>query len=326
MSQFERIACIDRLLREQGSVRTTEVAKRFEVSGRQVKRDIEYLRDRLDAPIAYSRARRAYRYERPFDELRFADEKLLLFYVLARSLAANEHYVPIMSAELLANLESHLARDYRPVSERISYELSLAEHLSMEDFTTVCQAMLLGRRLDLVYVDAKARRSERSVEPARLVNYAGRWYLVAWDLLREALRTFHLSRVERLSISKERVATPPPPGRDAASIDAFLASGFGIFKGAATTEAAIRIRGNAAALVARQSWHPKQRVERGFGSDGEPYTDITVPVADWTELLGRVLSFGSAGEALSPPDFRGAWKEEIRKMGERAGILTIERA
>ena len=198
MSQFERIACIDRLLREQGSVRTAEVAERFEVSGRQVKRDIEYLRDRLDAPIAYSRARRAYRYERPFDELRFADEKLLLFYVLARSLAANEHYVPIVSAELLANLESHLARDYRPVSERISYELSLAEHLSMEDFTTVCQAMLLGRRLDLVYVDAKAQRSERSVEPARLVNYAGRWYLVAWDLLRE-----------------RPADLPPVPGREA---------------------------------------------------------------------------------------------------------------
>ena len=70
MSQFERIACIDRLLREQGSVRTAEVAERFEVSGRQVKRDIEYLRDRLDAPV--------------------------------------------VSAELLSNLESHLARDSSP--------------------------------------------------------------------------------------------------------------------------------------------------------------------------------------------------------------------
>ena len=216
MSQFERIACIDRLLREQGSVRAAEVAERFEVSVRQFKRDIEYLRDRLDAPIAYCRAQRAYRYERPFDELRFADEKLLLFYVLARSLAANEHYVPIVSAELLANLESHLARDYRSVSERISYELSLSEPLAMEDFTTVCQAMLLGRRLDLVYLSAKAQRSERSVEPQRLVNYAGRWYLVAWDLLRAALRTFHLSRVEKLSISRytslphPRLAATPP--------------------------------------------------------------------------------------------------------------------
>ena len=213
-----------------------------------------------------------------------------------------------MSAELLANLESHLARDYRSVSERISYELSLSEPLAMEDFTTVCQAMLLGRRLDLVYLSAKAQRSERSVEPQRLVNYAGRWYLVAWDLLRAALRTFHLSRVEKLSISGEHVASPPPPGRDAASLEAFLAAGFGIFKGATTVEAKVRIRGPASALVARQSWHPKQRVERGVGNDGEPYTDITVPVADWTELLGRVLSFGSAAEALSPPEFRRGGK------------------
>jgi predicted DNA-binding transcriptional regulator YafY len=220
----------------------------------------------------------------------------------------------------LASLESHLARDYRPVSERISYELSLAEPLSMEDFTTVCQAMLLGRRLDLVYVNAKAERSERSVEPERLVNYSGRWYLVAWDLLRGALRTFHLSRVEKLSISKELVASPSAPGRDDASVEAYLASGFGIFKGAATVEAKVRIKGPAAALVARQSWHPKQRVERGIDTDGEPHTDIALPVADWTELLGRVLSFGSAAEAIAPPEFRKAWKEEIRKMGKRAGI------
>ncbi len=44
--------------------------------------------------------------------------------------------MPIVSAELLANLESHLASDYRPVSERISYELSLAEHLSIVYWST----------------------------------------------------------------------------------------------------------------------------------------------------------------------------------------------
>ncbi|MGO8695689.1 MAG: WYL domain-containing protein [Rectinemataceae bacterium] len=61
-------------------------------------------------------------------------------------------------------------------------------------------------------------------------------------------------------------------------------------------------------------------MERGVGCDGEPYTDITVPVADWTELLGRVLSFGSAAEALAPPELRKAWKDEIRRMGKKAGI------
>ncbi|MGO8694615.1 MAG: hypothetical protein ACLQMF_13215 [Rectinemataceae bacterium] len=37
--------------------------------------------------------------------------------------------MPIVSAKLIANLESHLARDYRPVSDRISYELSVESFL-----------------------------------------------------------------------------------------------------------------------------------------------------------------------------------------------------
>ncbi len=319
MSQLERIVYIDRLLRERGELKTAEVARRFEVGPRQVLRDLEYLRDRLDAPVEYDPSAKVYRYTEAFDTLRFADEKLLLFYVLARSLASNEHYVPVVTRELLAELESHLARDYRPLSERIHYELSISEGLSMENFTIACQAMVLGRRLDLGYVDAKGERSERTIEPERLINYSGRWYLVAWDLLRSALRTFHLSRVERLSLSKDRITSPSPPGRDAATVEAFLASGFGIFKGADTVRAVIRIRGSAAALVARQSWHPGQSVERGTESDGSPYTDLALPVADWTELLGRILSFGSQAEPLSPPALRERWKQEVAALSELAG-------
>ena len=117
----------------------------------------------------------------------------------------------------------------------------------MEDFTTVCQAMLLGRRLDL-------------------------------------------SRVERLSIWKERVASPPPPGRDAASIEAFLAAGFGIFKGAATTRPPYGYAG------ARR---PSSRGRAGTRSSAS--------------------SAGSAAEARSPPELSEGWGEEIRRMGERAG-------
>jgi hypothetical protein len=139
MSQLERIVYIDRLLRERGKLKTAEVARRFEVGPRQVLRDLEYLRDRLDAPVEYDPSAKVYHYTEAFDTLRFADEKLLLFYVLARSLASNEHYVPVVTRELLAELESHVARDYRPLSERIHYELTISEDLSMENFTIACQ-------------------------------------------------------------------------------------------------------------------------------------------------------------------------------------------
>lgn len=318
MSQLERITYIDRVLREKGSVKTRDVASRFEVSERQVSRDIEYLRDRFDAPLEWNPSLRAFRYEGAFDALRFADEKLLIFNALARSMAENEHYIPVVTAEILAELESHIARDYRPVSRRIRWKLPISERTSMEDFTVTCQAMLLGRRLELAYRDAAGRRSDRAIEPERLLNYSGRWYLVAWDLSREALRTFHLSRVERLALAKERITSPRPAGAAESDIESFVDSGFGIFKGSETVEATIRVRGSAAPLVARQEWHPAQRVAQGQDADGLPWTELSFPVADVTELLGRVLSFGSSAEPLAPPNLRERWQSEIRRMAALA--------
>ncbi len=317
MSQFERIAFIDRILRERGRMKCDEAARRFEVSDRQIKRDIEYLRDRLSAPVVYDRRAKAYRYGRPFEQLLFADEKLLIFSVLMKSLAANEHYVPVASDLIVEEIERHVSRDYRSVADRISYELPVAEKVDMESVMLVCQALMLRKRLDIAYRNAKGEASERAVEPERLVNYGGRWYLVAYDLLRGELRTFHLSRIEAIALSKERAAPANDPVRRK-SVEAYLASGFGIFKGKATKRAVIRVRGQAAALIARQTWHPAQKMLQGTEDDGTPYTDVDLPAADWRELLGRALSFGAQAEVLAPPEFRWLWKEEIRKMAEIA--------
>lgn len=315
MSQFERIAAIDRILRERGTVTVDEVAHRFEVNRRTVGRDIEYLRDRLSAPIEWDAASRSYRYGAPFDSLRFADERALIAYALLRGLLLTAHYIPLFSSELLEEVERRVPRDYLKVAERIGYELPVSESVDLENFTIVAQAMVRSLRVDLRYRNAKGEASERTVECERLVNYSGRWYLIAHDLLRGELRTFHLSRVEHAALSRDRIE------RDSereSRVAAYLGSSFGIFKGGAVTEVAVRIRGAAAPLVARQTWHPSQRLSCSTDADGTPVTDLRLPVADWTELLGRVLSFGSAAEPLEPPAFRAAWRAEIARMAERA--------
>ena len=137
---------------------------------------------------------------------------------------------------------------------------------------------------------------------------------IAWDLGRGALRTFHLSRVERLCLGRERVAAPRPEGATEEEVERFVDSGFGIFKGSETVEATIRVHGSAAHLVARQEWHPAQRVVQGLSADGRPWTELSLPVADVTELLGRVLSFGSVAEPLAPPELCERWRAEIGRM------------
>ena len=63
MSQFERVYQIDRLLRRRVKPNKQEVLEVLEVSEPTFKRNIEYMRSRLNAPIVYKREINAYVYE-----------------------------------------------------------------------------------------------------------------------------------------------------------------------------------------------------------------------------------------------------------------------
>jgi predicted DNA-binding transcriptional regulator YafY len=50
-------------------------------------------------------------------------------------------------------------------------------------------------RLAFTYGDSRGRSAERSVEPQGLAHTGHRWYLVAWDRVREDWRTFRIDRI-----------------------------------------------------------------------------------------------------------------------------------
>lgn len=60
MNRTERFYQIDQLLRERRVVPLETFLKELEVSRATFKRDIEYLRDRLHAPIVWDRATGGY--------------------------------------------------------------------------------------------------------------------------------------------------------------------------------------------------------------------------------------------------------------------------
>lgn len=61
MSQSERLAKIQSLLRNKGFVRLEELKSRLQVSRATIMRDFELLRDRLGAPILYDKETNSYR-------------------------------------------------------------------------------------------------------------------------------------------------------------------------------------------------------------------------------------------------------------------------
>lgn len=312
MSQFERLTYIDKAARERQSITVDAVARHFEVSVRQIKRDIEFLRTRMKAPLVYDRSTKAYCYSSDFGALTFADEQVLMFFSLVRSLMQNEHYIPIFSEQILEDIASHISRAYIPVSDRISYQVPVVGRIDISTFTTICRGMLTRKRIDMTYLSIKGERTGRRIEAERLINYTGRWYLVAFDLLRSDFRVFHLARIESIAISNTECTGTGTPARERA-LAGYLESGFGIFMGTKVEKAVIEFSGSAATVVAKQIWHKDQILETGE-RECEPWTRLTIPVADWTELLGRILSFGASALPLEPASLRQAWARTIREM------------
>ncbi len=320
MSQIERIAWIDRVLHEQGRITTREVSEHFEVSERQVKRDIEYLRWRLDAPVQYSSQTRSYMCSKPFEALRFANEKILLFYVMVRSLADNSTYLPVISRETLEHLEQSIGREYRTVSESIHYQLAVSDTINLEHFGLLCQAIKKGQVLHLSYINARNEASHRDIEICRLVNYMGHWYVVAWDREKQALRTFHMSRIQSLKLATgEATWLSGQTAERNRQLETYVGAGFGIFNGIQTIQATIRFHHPIIPIIRMQHWHPAQKDSEGHDNTGLAWLDRLIPVSDYAELLGRVLSFGQFAEVISPPDFRQRWVDSVLAMYQRLG-------
>lgn len=68
------------------------------------------------------------------------------------------------------------------------------------------------RTVRIAYTDRRGLSTRREVEPMIFAFAFGRWYLVAWCRLRDAVRWFDLTRVERATVTR-RSCTGHPVGQ-----------------------------------------------------------------------------------------------------------------
>ena len=83
--------------------------------------------------------------------------------------------------------------------------------------TTLAQACRDDERLEFGYTAARGERTDRHVEPHRLVPLGRRWYLVAYDLGRHDWRSFRLDRITEPRRTGARFLPRKLPAEDAAA-------------------------------------------------------------------------------------------------------------
>ena len=312
MSQLERISFIDSRIREKGGVSLREIAESFEVTERQARRDIDYLGERLGAPVEWVASTRRYEYAEKWTGLEFADEKALLFYVFARAAAGAIAYVPLAETGALEKLLAHVPPALREAEGAIRYELPAYDPADIAKLGLLVRGLSEKRYVDVAYRDARGTASERRIKALRLVNYAGSWYCLAFDCSKKELRTFRLSRFSKVALSKDKAKIDIDPSE----VERFLGGSYGMFKGSGDKTATMRFYGPALAIVTGELWHPEQKRSEGSDPLRGPFVELSVPVSRWEEILGRVLRFGADAEALAPQEFRELWMAEIGRMAD----------
>lgn len=320
MSMYDRIHMIDQMLSSRKSVSFELLLERLEVSRATLKRDLAFMRDRLNAPIIFDRELGGYRFDKSTQLPGNQYELPGLWF------SANEIHALLTMQHLLANLDTGgllgphiqpllsrltaiIGADESEVTEiqkRIRIESVGARKFQLDQFQAVGSALLRRKRL---MIDYHARGTDevtrREVSPQRLVYYRENWYLDAWCHLRNGLRNFSVDSIQRVEILEKNAENVSQ-----SKLDEVLGTGYGIFSGKNIHWATLHFSVERARWVAAERWHPKQKGK--FLAEGS--YELKVPYNDDRELIMDILKHGAEVQVIEPPQLKDRIENEINKM------------
>ncbi len=326
MTKTARLYKIEQLIRHRGSVSFAQMLESLEVSPATLKRDLEYLRDQLGAPITYDRDSNGYRFASPttttaVGAAAWRGEKHEL---PGLWFSERELYSLLMAHQLLAGLDADgtLSRHLQPLLERIHELLgpgsdsdaqalmkrvkivsALRRPVPPDCFERMGEALLRRRRLHMVYLTrARGQVGGREVSPQRLVHYRNTWYLDAWCHSRERLLRFALDAVQEARVLDARAKNVA-----LRQVQAEMDTGYGIFAGGTRQQAVLRFSPQAAPWISREEWHPDQQGR--FMPDGS--WELHLPYVDETELVMDLLRQGEQVQVLAPDSLRAAVRQRL---------------
>jgi predicted DNA-binding transcriptional regulator YafY len=321
VSNNERIYRIDHLLNDRKLVSFQELLDRLEISPATLKRDLAYMRDRLNAPIVYDKELNGYRFEANTESyslpgLWFTPEEIYALLAMDHLLGnldasglLGKQIKPLQS-RLLAMLDS-TDNSLEEIRKRVKIEKIGARKLDYDFFQEIGMSLVKRKRLSIEYQSrSKDEYTIREISPQRIIYYRDNWYLDAWCHQRNALRSFSLDAIKRLEVVDRRALD-----MEEDELDSELGSGYGIFAGKDVQWATLIFNSDRARWVANENWHTNQ--EGNYLPDGS--YELRVPFSDAREIMMDIMKYGADVKIESPELLVKALLDNLEKLSKQYG-------
>lgn len=268
-----RLNAIHRAIRGGGCPSTEQLAvlREVERSKRTIKRDLDALRE-LGAPLVFDRARHGWRYRDPGWEMpltRLTEGELLAFFTAERALqAAGRTPEAAMLRNGLARLSALLPEEVTvnlvAFGEAISAQSAPHVLVDPAALQKLARAAAAQRTVEFDYhTQSRNEHNHRKVDVLLLHNFAGDWYAIGWDHLRDDFRDFHAGRISRLRETDEYFVLPEKWNREE-----YLRRGFQMMRGGRMTRVSLVFdEYQARWMRERDQFHPDEQREELPGGE-----------------------------------------------------------
>jgi predicted DNA-binding transcriptional regulator YafY len=312
---LERYYWFDNQVRANRFPNANTLAEKFEISSKTAQRAIEFMRDRIGAPLEYDSRHKGYCYsDDSFSLPSFqVSQEELVSILIARDLLSQSAGGLISRTIQSFGRKLFVAMGYIGFSgEKLGHAFSAVWNgyspSQADTFETVLNALLQNRLLACRYESpATGQETERTIAPHHLQHYMGSWVLIGWCHLRNGWRKFFLSRMSDPIMTDE--SFEPRPRKE---WEPLIHASFGIFQGGDPIPVVLQFNPFRAQWIREQIWHPDQKLE----TLPEGGLRLVLPVTDFREVKMKVLQFGADVEVIEPEELRKEIREEIKRMAK----------
>jgi len=291
-----------------------KLAEELEVSAKTIQRDIDFMRDRLGLPIEYDPLAFGFYYTEAvtsFPSIEVSEGEIAALFVAQKAMAqyrGTPFEGPLQSAfrKITDGLKDRISFSWTDMDDVISFRSAGASVGDLEFFETLSKAVLRSVEVEFEYRKLESSGYElRKVRPYHLASIENQWYLFAFDLARDQLRTFALPRIRRLRVTAEHFRRPAN-----FSVADVLSESFGVFSAAGKFRIRLEFDAFAARLVSERTWHESQRLRPA--RDGSLILELRLGSLE--EIERWILSWGSRVRVLQPAKLAERVQETARRI------------
>lgn len=309
---IRRMIFIDQKLRENRYPNCSTVAREFEVNYKTIRRDIEYMRDQLGAPIDFDPRKNGYYYTEPD------------YYLPAVHLRESEIFSFLVAEKVLKQYQNtayfaQLKTVVEKIMRFLPADLPLQEFTHLYEFQSAPTSPIDAHKYELVEKAVQEQRqirlryhslhrdeiSERQVDPYYILHKNGAWYFIGHCHRRQEPRIFALNRVLTVELLESGFSIPADFDKEK-----YLGDSFNIMRETKKYHVKLKFSPYQSRWITERKWHKTQQLT----TLPDESVLLELDVTGLADLRRWVLQYGSEVEVLAPPELRQAIIQEIEKL------------